>query len=162
MDAGLMWRDVVQSKWVPLAALVIAVVALGFAVWPVLRPGPSYTETEVADATTRVCAAYDLALRGVSTQTNQVVPPEDVAGTQAAAANARLALVVASEDLHTAVDASSAAPAGLRDAVRGLADEYRIIAANYLAGLGNDAPVIAEASGRAGTAATTITATCQK
>jgi hypothetical protein len=160
-----MWRDVVQSKWVPLAALVIALVALGFAAWPVLRPGPStpsYTETEVADATTRVCAAYDLAFRGVSTQTNQVVPPEDVAGTQAAAANARLALVVASEDLHTAVDASAAASAGLRDAVRGLADQYRIIGANYLAGLGNDAPVIAEASGRAGTAATTIKATCQK
>jgi hypothetical protein len=61
MWRDLMWRDVVQSKWVPLAALVIAVVAVGFAVWPVLRPGPStpsYTEAEVADATTRVCAAY--------------------------------------------------------------------------------------------------------
>jgi len=30
MDAGLMWRDVVQSKRVPLAALVIALVAFGF------------------------------------------------------------------------------------------------------------------------------------
>lgn len=149
---------------VVIAALILSLAALGLAAWPLLHdksasPAP-YTDTEIAEATASICAAVDLALRGVSLQTGQT-PPDDPSGAVAAAANARLALAVASDNLVIAADDGKAAPVGLRDAVRRLADAYRTVASHYLAGELIDSPPIKAASDSAGAAVTTIAATCK-
>jgi len=155
----------VKMRFATLVPLSVSIIALILAGWALLRPtlasDDSYTDAEVADATARVCTAYDLAFRGVALQTNLTSAP-DPSEALAAAANARLALVVASEDLVAAVDGAPQAPTALRDAVRQLAAEYRTVAANYLAGIENDQPPIAEALQRAETAATTINPICRK
>jgi hypothetical protein len=148
-----------------VAALALALVALALAAWPLIHtesaaPAP-YTDAEIAEATTKVCAASDLAYRGVSLQTSQAAPDDDPAGAIAAAANARLALAVASDNLIIAADDGKAAPAGLRDAVRDLADAYRTVASHYLAGELIDSPPIKAAFDSAGAAVATIAQTCK-
>lgn len=148
-----------------ITSLVVAVAALGLAAWPLVRSvftsSDSFPDAEVEDATATVCTAHDLAFSAVSLQTN-LMPPPDASGPLAAAANARLALVVASEDLVAAVDDAPAAPAQLQSAARELAAQYRIVASNYLAGMDNNAPPVAAALQRAGDAATRINTACGK
>ncbi|MBJ7291019.1 hypothetical protein [Williamsia sp.] len=146
--------------------MVIAVVAVGVATWALLEPAPepgapSYSASEVTDATTSVCQAYDLALRAVSLQTN-ATPPAGDSGALAATANARLALMVASVNLTDALAAAPATPEGLATPVKQLAGEYRLVATNYLAGVTIDQAPIPAALQRAGTAATTITGACRR
>ncbi len=119
----------------------------------------SYPEADVQRAEARLCAAHDLASTSVGIQTN-AEPPSDPAGVLATAANARLALVVASADLTAAADESPAAPPELTSAVRDLADRYRVVASNYLAGADNNTPSVAEALRAAAAAATTIDSSC--
>ncbi|MCE5288772.1 MAG: hypothetical protein LLG14_05965 [Nocardiaceae bacterium] len=104
--------------------------------------------------------AYELAFAGVSLQTNAEAPA-DPSGPIASAANARLALLVASLDLHNALDKAPATPTDLHDAVYDLATEYRTITSHYLAGETNDSKPIADAIPRAGTAAEKIAKICQ-
>lgn len=74
-----------RSRWVAPAALVIAVIAIGVAIWALVRspdepapsPGdPAVNAQQSDDAKGRVCAAFDIVRRAVSMQTNIDMGPE--------------------------------------------------------------------------------------
>jgi hypothetical protein len=131
-----------RSHWVGAAALAVALIAIGIAVWALLRESAAPaaappTSQQIADAKGRACAAYMAVRTAVSLQTNVDLGPEPVA-MQAAAANGRLAMVAGSSYLNAHLD--PATPADLAAAIRSFADDLHAIAMNALAGVGNDDP----------------------
>ena len=91
-----------------------------------------------------MCGAFDLVRRGVSRNTNVAVPggPEDVTGTLAVAANARISLYDGGQYLLARLD--PATPTELGDAVRGFANTLMDIGAAATAGaLDNDPDQVA-------------------
>src|SRR5262245_2623042 len=127
-----------------LAALAVAVLALGVAVLALFRTFDSeaeYTDTQRADATTAICSAFDTVRTGVATNTN-VEPPvgcDDIAGALAVAANARVALFDGGQYLLTRLD--PATPTDLAGEVRRFANQLMDIGAAATAGVPNSDPV---------------------
>jgi hypothetical protein len=123
---------------------IIAVTALGLAGWALLRSGSAadqhYSDSQRADAKTRVCDAFQLVRRGVKLNTSIPVPggPEDVVGTLAVGANARLSAYAGGLYLLDRLD--PATPKELADEVRGFADLLTDIGASATAGASDADP----------------------
>jgi hypothetical protein len=139
-----------QSRWVAPAALVIAVIAIGVAIWALVRspgepavnaqPSPAANALPSDDAKAGVCVAFDTVRRAVSVQTNADLGPDRVA-KEAVAANARLATLGGGEYLLSRLDPGT--PAELADAVRSFANNLQEIGMNQLAGVPNTDPALA-------------------
>lgn len=156
-----------RSRWVAPAALVIAVIAIGVAIWALVRspdePAPSPGEPAVNaqqsdDAKGRVCAAFDIVRRAVSMQTNIDMGPDPVA-REAVAANARLATLGGGEYLLSRLD--PATPPELANAVRSFANNLQDVGLNQLVGMPNTDPTVAALLNEAQAASTQITDMCK-
>ncbi|MFL6083891.1 MAG: hypothetical protein ACJ74F_11935 [Mycobacterium sp.] len=127
--------------------LVVAVAAAALSGWLLIRQAqegtpnsPNYTTAQRADAKQKICAATDLVRKGVSLNTNLQPPggPEDVTGTLAVAANARISLYDGSQYLLARLD--PATPPELGDAVKKFANLLMDIGAGSTAGAQNSQP----------------------
>ncbi|CAM4248532.1 hypothetical protein MB901379_03387 [Mycobacterium basiliense] len=132
-------------RWAVVAAVALAVVALGVGVvgWfrpqprntPPTPPTPTFSTQQITDAREGVCAAHRIVRQAAVSTTNQPNPsPGDPIGDLAIAANARLALYGGGDYLLNRLAAEPATPAELRDAVRSLANLLQELAMSYLAG----------------------------
>lgn len=145
-------------------SLILAVVALAFAGWTLYRTEsakPDYGPVEIADAKIKVCTAVDVVRRGVSLNTNLAPAggPEDITGSQAVAANARVALYDGGQYLMERLD--PATPQHLAETVRTFANNLMDIGANATAGLPNTDPGQAERLKAADGANTTLAELCK-
>lgn len=129
-----------------IIAVVLALVAVGLAVWALVSAHGSnnskhdYSGAQRSDAKAKICAAADVVRRGVSLNTN-LQPPggaQDVTGTLAVAANARIALYDGGQYLLARLD--PATPADLADAVTKFANGLMDIGANATSGAQNSDP----------------------
>ena len=148
--------------------LVVAVVAAALAGWSLYRlaqegtpNSPNYSGAQRADAKTKICAAADVVRKGVSLNTNLQVPggPEDVTGTLAVAANARISLYDGGQYLLARLD--PATPPELADAVTNFANLLMDIGAGATAGSQNSEPDQAARLKDADAANATITQLCK-
>ena len=130
-----------------VVTLVVAVAALVLSGWLLIRLvqegtviSPNYSDTQRADAKQKVCAATDLVRKGVSLNTNLQPPggPEDVTGSLAVAANARIALYDGGQYLLARTD--PATPPDLADAVTKFANLLMDIGAGSTSGAPNSEP----------------------
>jgi hypothetical protein len=125
----------VVSRLAIVVPTLIAVVALGIAIWALMRPAattpPSPTAQETAEATKRACDAYGLARTAVALQTHADTGTDPIAA-QAIAANARLAMAVGSQHLLDSL--SPAVPSELTGLLRSVATDLQGLAINALAG----------------------------
>jgi hypothetical protein len=143
-------RDVTSSqpamqtptRWVAPAALAIAVIAIGIAIWAPVRPTgePAINTQPSDDAKAHVCAAVDTVRKAVSMQTNADLGPDPVA-KEAVAANARLATLGGGEYLLSRLD--PATPPELADPVRSFANNLQDIGMKQLVGVPNTDPGLA-------------------
>jgi hypothetical protein len=135
-----------QGGLVSIVAVVLAVVAVALAVWALIsshsanNSKPDYSGAQRSDAKTKICAAADVVRRGVSLNTNLQPPggPQDVTGTLAVAANARVALYDGGQYLLDRLD--PATPSDLADAVTKFANSLMDIGANATSGAQNSQP----------------------
>src|SRR3954464_533665 len=127
--------------------LVVAVAAAALSGWLLIRQAqegtpnsPNYTTAQRADAKQKICAATDLVRKGVSLNTNLQPPggPEDVTGSLAVAANARISLYDGGQYLLARLD--PATPTDLADSVKNFANLLMDIGANATAGSPNSQP----------------------
>lgn len=134
------------SRWLGLAALAIAICALGIAITAWFRPihgpnnahhempTPAFTAQQVADAKMKVCEAYVLVHQAVNINTNRQSPvPGDEIGRIAVAAHARLALYEGGSYLLERLSSEPATPIDLKDSLRSLADSMQEYSMNTLA-----------------------------
>lgn len=154
-----------RSGSLALVALFVAIAAAGLAGWALFGGSgtsePSYTDTQRAEAKVKACAAMDLVRRGVSLNTNlqPAGGPEDVTGSLAVAANARVALYDGGQYLLARLD--PATPADLADAVRKFANNLMDIGAAATAGAQNTDPDQAARLRDAEAANATVTELCK-
>jgi hypothetical protein len=138
-----------RSQLPLIAVSIVAVVALGLAGWALLRPAPgpgsategvTYSDAQRAAGKTKVCAAFDIVRKGVTQNTNLQAPggPEDVVGTLAVAANARMSLYDGGQYLIARLDPATSTE--LADAVRSFANNLMDIGAAATAGAVNTEP----------------------
>ena len=101
---------------------------------------PNYSDAQRADAKQKICTATDLARKGVSLITILQPPggPEDVTGSLAVAANARVALYDGGQYLLPRLD--PATPPELADAVKKFGNLLMVIGAGATAGAQNSQP----------------------
>jgi hypothetical protein len=125
--------------------LVVAIGAAALSGWTLFRlsregSAPNYTDTQRAQGKQKICTATDLVRKGVSINTNLQPPggPEDVTGTLAVAANARISLYGGGQYLLARLD--PATPPELADAVKKFANVLMDIGANAAAGAQNSEP----------------------
>ncbi|UXA20322.1 hypothetical protein [Mycobacterium sp. SMC-4] len=145
------------------SALAVAVLALGVAVFALLRTldsEPDYTEAQRTDAVAAVCQAFEMVRTAVATNTNTEPPggSTDVAGALAAAANARVALLDGGQYLLARLE--PATPADLADEIRRFANQLMDIGAAATAGVSNSDPVQAARLADAEAASATLSARC--
>jgi hypothetical protein len=131
---------------VSVIALVVALVAVGLAVWAVMK-GPSdsesasvFTGTTTGDPKGSICEAFNVIRNGVQINTNLQPPggPEDVTGSMAVAANARLSLYDGGQYLLARLEPRT--PPELADAVRKFANNLMDIGARSTSGIPNSDP----------------------
>ena len=156
------------SRWVAPAALLIAVIAIGVAIWALVRtPGEAAVNAQQApagnaqgsdDAKARVCVAFDTVRKAVSLQTNADLGPDPVA-KEAVAANARLATLGGGEYLLSRLD--PATPPELADPVRSFANNLQDIGMNQLVGMPNTDPAVAARLSEAQAASQQIADMCK-
>jgi len=155
------------ARWVAPAALVIAVIAIGVAIWavvqspgePATKPGePAANAEQPGDAKAHVCAAFDMVRKSVQLRTNADLGPDPVA-KEAVAANARLATIGGGEYLLSRL--GSATPPDLATAVRSFANNLQDIGMNQLAGAPADDPAQTTRMADAGQSVTQITDMCK-
>jgi hypothetical protein len=151
-----------------LTTLVVAVVALVLSGWLLIRHvqegspnSPNYSDAQRADAKKKVCAAADVVRKGVSLNTNLPPPggPEDVTGTLAVAANARISLYDGGQYLLLRLD--PATPPDLSDAVKKFANLLLDIGAGATSGAQNSEPEQAARLKEADALNGTITQLCK-
>ncbi len=152
-----------RSGQLVVIALVVAVAALGIAVWALLSaPSSSEASTATADQSTdpktRVCDAFELVRGAVSLQTNANLGPDPVA-TQAVAANARLATLGGGQFLLSRLDGE--VPGDLADAVRSFANNLEYIGMGQLAGAPADDPTQKNRMTEAQSTSTEISELCK-
>jgi hypothetical protein len=99
-----------------------------------------YSDSQRAHAKTKVCSPYELVRRGVRLNTSIPVPggPEDVTGTLAVGANARLSAYVGGLYLLDRLDAVTSRE--LADHVRGFATVLTDIGASATGGASDNDP----------------------
>jgi hypothetical protein len=148
--------------------LVIAIVAAALSGWLLYRQvrqgtpnAPNYTGAQRADAKQKICATIDLVRKGVSLNTNLQPPggPEDVTGTLAVAANARVSLYDGGQYLLARLD--PATPPELADAVKKFANHLMDIGAAATSGARNSEPEQAARLQQADASNGTITELCK-
>ena len=127
--------------------LVIAILAAALSGWLWYRlvhqatpNAPNYTDAQRADAKQKICTTMDVVRKGVSLNTNLQPPggPEDVTGTLAVAANARISLYNGGQYLVARLD--PATPPELADAVKKFANLLMDIGAAATSGTQNSEP----------------------
>lgn len=129
---------------VSVLALVVALVAVGLAVWALMKE-PSkeaqvFTGTTTDDPKGSICEAFTVIRNGVQINTNLQAPggPEDVTGSMAVAANARVALYDGGQYLLARLQPGT--PQELADEVRKFANNLMDIGARSTAGIPNSDP----------------------
>lgn len=130
------------SRGLAIVSLVIACVAIGVAIGAWFRPlpknepprAPTYSSQEVADAKSKVCAAYRVVRKALAA-TGSRDGGTDPTSTLAVATSSRQALDVGSQYLNSELNEAPATAVDLAIAIRKLADLYREIAISYLAEL---------------------------
>lgn len=136
-----------RSFIVSIAALVVALVAGGLAVWALVKepaePPQStsvFTGTTTDDPKASVCDAFNVVRNGVQINTNLQPPggPEDVTGSLAVAANARVALYDGGQYLLARLQPDT--PSDLADAVRTFANHLMDIGSRSTSGIPNTDP----------------------
>jgi hypothetical protein len=145
-------------------ALILAIAALAVAGWTLYRSElskPSYSDAQRAEAKVKACSAMDLVRRGVSLNTSLAPAggPDDVTGSMAVAANARVALYDGGQYLLARLD--PATPSELADAIRKFADNLMDIGAAATAGAQNTDPDQAARLRDAEAANATVTELCK-
>jgi hypothetical protein len=151
---------------VSVAALVVALVAAGLSVWALMKE-PSDQQPQVFTGTTTddpkgsICEAFNVIRNGVQINTNLQPPggPEDVTGSMAVAANARLALYDGGQYLLARLQPDT--PTELADAVRKFANNLMDIGARSTSGIPNSDPGQAARLKQADEANATITNLCK-
>ncbi|MCV7007242.1 hypothetical protein [Mycobacterium gordonae] len=121
-------------------SLGIALVAAGIAIGAWFRPlpkndpppAPTYSSQQVADAKSKVCAAYRLVRKALSA-TGSRDGGTDPTATLAVATSSRQALEVGSRYLLSELEEAPATTVDLALALRKLAGLYQAIAISYLA-----------------------------
>jgi hypothetical protein len=107
---------------ISVLALVVALVAVGLAIWGLVKtPSQSeqvFTGTATDDPKGAICDAFNVVRNGVQINTNLQPPggPQDITGSMAVAANARVALYDGGQYLLARLQPDT--PADLADAVR--------------------------------------------
>lgn len=94
-------------------------------------PAPAYSNQQVADAKSKVCAAFekvDNAVRATSARDKG----SDYATQLATAVNVRQSLVAGSQYLLTMLNDEPATPADLASNIRSLANAYQLLAIELL------------------------------
>lgn len=126
------WKS---ARGVAIAALVIALIALGvgIAAWFRAAPGQSFSDDQKNQAKTTVCAAYNRVRTGQHIQTTLHPAANDALGWLGAQVNARLSLLGGGAYLQDVVAAQPAAPADIAQAVNSMADTSEQLGAAYLA-----------------------------
>jgi hypothetical protein len=158
-----------KSRWVAPVALVIAVIAIGLAIWALVQsPGELADNAQQSpadnaqlspdDAKMRACAAFDTVRNAVSTQTNADLGPDPVA-REAVAGNARLATLGGGDYLLSRLD--PATPPELADEVRSFANNLQDIGMSQLAGVPNSDPNLTAKLNEAQAASQQLTNMCQ-
>jgi NH3-dependent NAD+ synthetase len=94
-------------------------------------PAPTYSNQQVADAKTKVCAAYERVHHAVLANTGRSGGSDSTA-TLAVAANARLTLYDGGEYLLKTLTQEPATPADLTEATRALVSAYQELAVDYM------------------------------
>ena len=145
--------------------LILSIAAVALAGWTLYRVDfakeDGYDSIQRADAKVKVCAAMDVVRRGVSLNTNLAPAggPNDVTGSQAVAANARVSLYDGGQYLMARLD--PATPDDLATKVRDFANDLMDIGANATAGAPNEDPDQAARLKEADEANTAITELCK-
>lgn len=127
-----------------LIVAVVAIIAIGLAAWALLRPAPGsesdYSDSQRAEAKTRVCDAAEVVSRGVQLSTSIRAPggQEDATGVLAVGLNARLAAYVGGLYILDRLD--PATPREVADEVRVFADLLTDIGASATAGASDADP----------------------
>jgi len=129
------------SRWAPVAALVLAVVATSVAVVGWFFPhtsassAPTYTDQQTKDAKTHLCTAFMLVDRAVVRNTHLKSSPEGgPVGQFAVATSARLALYGGGAYLRDQVNINPATPANLAKSANALSTTLQELGIGYLAG----------------------------
>jgi hypothetical protein len=130
-------------RWLPLAALLLAVVAVALSIWSLTSAlsnssgNSSATAKLSGDPKARVCSAFNTVAAAVRLETNLDLGPDPVAQT-AVAGNARLALMGGGQYLLNQLD--GATPRELADPIRSFANQLQDIGMFALAGVPNNEP----------------------
>lgn len=128
------------SRGLTILSLGIALLAIGIAIGAWFRPlpknepapAPTYSSQQVADAKSKVCAAYLLVRKALAVTGSRDGGTDSIA-TLAVATSSRQALAVGSRYLSSQLDEAPATAADLAIAVRKLVGLYQKIAISYLA-----------------------------
>ncbi|KUH65782.1 hypothetical protein AU184_06045 [Mycolicibacterium novocastrense] len=139
-----------RGSIVSVLALVVALVALGIAIWAATKApssqsgsaqqGSVFTGATTDDPKASICEAFNIVRNGVQLNTNLKAPggPADGTGTLAVAANARLSLSEGGQYLLARLQPDT--PSELADAVRKFANQLMDIGARSIAGTANADP----------------------
>jgi hypothetical protein len=150
---------------VSVAALVVALVAAGLAVWALMKEpsqeGQVFTGTASDDPKGSICESFNVIRNGVQINTNlqPAGGPEDITGSMAVAANARLALYDGGQYLLARLQPGT--PTELADAVRKFANNLMDIGARSTSGIPNSDPGQAARLKQADEANAKITELCK-
>jgi hypothetical protein len=139
-----------RGSIVSVLALVVALAAVGLAVWALVKGPPStsesaqpasvFTANTTDDPKASVCEAFNLVWKGVQLNTN-LQPPggtADVTGTLAVGANARLSLFAGGQYLLARLQPDT--PAELAEPMRKFGNQLMDIGARSIAGVANADP----------------------
>jgi hypothetical protein len=122
----------------------VALIAVGLAAWALMKEpsqeGQVFTGTASDDPKGSICESFNVIRNGVQINTNLQPPggPEDVTGSMAVAANARLALYDGGQYLLARLQPGT--PAELADEVRKFANNLMDIGARSTSGIPNSDP----------------------
>ncbi len=149
---------------ISVLALVLALVGVGLGVWALVKPAPTetvFTGTASDDPKGAICDAFNVVRNGVQINTNLQPPggPEDVTGSMAVAANARVALYDGGQYLLARLQPNT--PQDLADAVRKFANNLMDIGARSTTGIPNSEPSQAARLKEADSANAEITNLCK-
>jgi hypothetical protein len=128
-------------RWLTYAALAIAVVASVLAALAYFHPAHNHASVpqQSGDAKANICSSYQAAHKSVVANTHmQSNNPNDAVAELAVATNARLALIGSGAYLRDRLDANTAAPTDLANAVNLFANTIEQLGINYLSNAGAD------------------------
>lgn len=131
------------SRWGILATSVLALIAVVLAALAYFRP-PHTSETSTpqqgGDAKANVCSAYAAAHSAVVINTHLQSPnPNDPIAELSVATSARLALIGSGAYMKDRLDANTAAPTDVANAINSVANTIEQLGINYLNRAATDA-----------------------